>query len=157
VTGIRIERAEGPSDEVRALVCELDAELSQHYPPEQRHGLKVDAIFQPHVRFFIAWLEEQAVGCGGIALFADFAELKRMYVRPGARGRGVADALLTRLAAEAWAAGLSVLRLETGTQQKAAIRFYRRLGFTRCDAFEPYSAMPPGNIATSVFMEKRLT
>jgi putative acetyltransferase len=94
VTAIRIERAEGPTDEVRMLVGELDTELSQQYPPEQRHGLTLDAIFQPHVRFFIAWAEGQAVGCGGIALFAGFAELKRMYVRPDARGRGVADALL---------------------------------------------------------------
>jgi putative acetyltransferase len=157
VTGIRIELASGPTDEVRLLIGELDAELLQHYPPEQRHGLKLDALFQPHIRFFTAELNGQPAGCGGIALFADFAELKRMYVRPAARGRGVADAILERLMAEAEAAGLSVVRLETGTVQAAAIRFYRRAGFEPCAAFEPYKSMPPGNIATSVFMERRIT
>ena len=156
MSGIVIERAQGPTADVRLLVGELDAELSQQYPPEQRHGLKLDALFQPHVRFFTAKLDGEPAGCGGIALFTDFAELKRMYVRPEVRGRGVADAILARLAEEAEAAGLPLLKLETGTLQMAAIRFYERLGFTRCGAFEPYSSMPPGNIASSVFMERRI-
>jgi len=156
LTGIRIERATGPTDPVRLLVGELEAELSQHYPPAQRHGLKLDAIFEPHIRFFTAELDQQPVGCGGIALFADFAELKRMYVRPAARGRGVADAILARLMEEAVVAGLPIVRLETGTGQAAAIRFYQRAGFEPCAAFAPYNSMPPGNIATSVFMEKRV-
>jgi putative acetyltransferase len=153
---ILVERATTPTAEVRALVGELDAELSRHYPPEQRHGLKLDAIFRPHVLFFVARLDGIATGCGGVALFDGFAEVKRMYVREDARGRGVADAILARLAAEASDAGLRLLRLETGTRQQAAIRFYARAGFTPCRAFEPYSAMPAENIATSVFMEKRV-
>ena len=153
---IRIERAASPTAEVRALVGELDGELSRHYPPEQRHGLKLDAIFQPHMLFFVAWLDGIAAGCGGVALFDGFAEVKRMYVREAVRGQGVADAILARLAAEAAGAGLGLLRLETGTRQQAAIRFYRRAGFVPCAAFEPYSSMPPGDIAASVFMERRL-
>jgi putative acetyltransferase len=154
---ILVERALSPTDDVRALIGELDQELSRHYPPEQRHGLKLDAIFQPHVRFFVARMGDAAVGCGGVALFTDFAEVKRMYVRDGARGRGVADAVLARLAAEALDAGLKLLRLETGTQQAAAIRFYRRGGFDLCAAFDPYASMPPHAVATSVFMERRLS
>ena len=156
MTNIRIERAEGPTDDVRLLIGELDAELLQHYPPEQRHGLKLDALFEPHIRFFVARENGQSVGCGGIALFADFAELKRMYVRPKARGRGVADVILARLIEDAMAAGLPMVRLETGTEQAAALRFYQRAGFEPCVAFEPYKSMPSHNIATSVFMEKQL-
>jgi len=153
LTGLVIERAEGPTDEVHRLVGELDAELSQHYPPEQRHGLTLDAIFAPHIRFFIARAGGQPAGCGGVAFFDGFAEVKRMYVRPEARGRGVADAILARLVTEVSAAGLPLLRLETGTQQQAAIRFYQRAGFRICGAFEPYSSMPPQSVATSVFLE----
>ena len=153
MTGIVIEQAEGPTDEVRLLIGELDAELSQHYPPEQRHGLTLDAIFAPHVRFFVARADGQPAGCGGVAFRDGFAEVKRMYVRPEARGRGVADAILARLVSEVSAAGLPLLRLETGTQQQAAIRFYRRAGFRACGAFEPYASMPPHNVATSVFLE----
>src|SRR5277367_5211261 len=100
-----------PTDAVRTLISELDATLSAEYPPEQRHGLALDAIFQPHVRFFVARLDGEAVGCGGVALFPDFAEVKRMYVRDVARGRGVAQALLARIESEARSAGLAVVRL----------------------------------------------
>lgn len=144
------------TDEVRDLIAALDDELSQHYVPEQRHGLKLDAIFQPHVRFYIVRMDGLAVGCGGVALFADFAELKRMFVRSGSRGKGVADAIIAQLEKEAVEAGLRLLRLETGTLQIAAIRFYERYGYRTCPAFQPYASMPPAAIATSVFMEKRL-
>lgn len=107
--------------------------------------------------FSVARMEGTAVGCGGIALFADFAEIKRMYVQAAQRGLGIADAIVARLAAEAVTAGLSVLRLETGTHQTAAIRFYQRCGFGACEAFEPYASLPPHAIAESVFLEKRLS
>lgn len=153
---VEIEAALSPTDEVRALVGELDAELSGLYAPEQRHGLQLNAIFQPHIRFFVVRQDGVAVGCGGVALFEDFAELKRMYVRKAARGNGLADALLARLSQVARDAGLTMLRLETGTHSDAAIRFYRRNGFAPCAAFAPYTAMAPEAIATSVFLEKRL-
>jgi putative acetyltransferase len=107
---VSVELIASPSDELRALIAELEEVLAAEYPPEQRHGLSVDAIFQPHIRFFIAHVGGGAVGCGGVALFADFAEVKRMYVRTEARGRGVADAVLARLEAETRSAGLAVRR-----------------------------------------------
>jgi len=152
---IQVSAVLSPTAEVRALISALDRELAQHYPPEQRHGLRLEAILQPHVRFFVAWMNESAAGCGGVALFSDFAEIKRMYVRPEARSQGVADAIMTRLAMEVLDAGLTLLRLETGTHQIAAIRFYRRHGFQPCPAFEPYASMPPHAIATSVFLERQ--
>src|SRR3954449_7657234 len=91
---IRVELAPTATDEVRALIGELETVLAAEYPPEQRHGLSLDAIFQPHIRFFVARRHGAAVGCGGVALFADYAEVKRMYVRERARGQGVADAIL---------------------------------------------------------------
>src|SRR6478672_6150315 len=91
---IVVEAVPPATDEVRELISELDRTLSAEYSPEQRHGLALDAIFQPHIRFFLARLSGKAVGCGGVALFPDFAEVKRMYVRDAARGKGVAQALL---------------------------------------------------------------
>jgi putative acetyltransferase len=155
-TPVKIELVGDPTTEVRELVDELDRELSGNYSAEQRHGLSLDAIFQPHVRFYMARVGGSAVGCGGVALFPNFGEIKRMYVRGGSRGRGVADAILARLEGETSKAGLALLRLETGTLQVAAIRFYRRCGFQPCGTFEPYASMPPQAIATSVFLEKRL-
>lgn len=142
---------------MRALVGELEAALAAQYPnPEERHGLDVDALFRPHVRFFVATRDGEALGCGGIALFDGFAEVKRMYVRPAARGSGVADAIMNALESAARAEGLSVLRLETGDRQHAAIRFYLRSGFRPCDVFGAYVSMAPHQLASSVFYEKLL-
>jgi putative acetyltransferase len=153
---IRIELALTATDDVRLLIDEIEAELAAQYPPEQRHGLALDAIFQPHVRFFLARRQGAAVGCGGVALFPDFAEVKRMYVRDTARGQGVADAILARIEQEVRSAGLSVLRLETGTRQIAAMRLYARAGFRECQAFGDYALKAPQSIASSVFFEKRV-
>jgi putative acetyltransferase len=153
---ITIELVTAPSEEVRVLVGELEEILAAEYPPEQRHGLTLEAIFKPNVRFFIARVAGAPAGCGGVALFADFAEVKRMYVRDGLRGRGVAPAILRRIEAAARDAGLASLKLETGTRQFAALRFYEREGFRVCGVFGDYMAMAPPQIATSVFMEKPL-
>ena len=143
--------------DVRELIGELDRTLEAEYTPEQRHGLTLATLFEPHIRFFVARLNGAAVGCGGVALFEDFAEVKRMYVREAARGRGVAQALLARIETEARAARLFVLRLETGERQVAALRLYTFAGFGPCAAFGDYVTMRPEAIATSVFLEKRLT
>src|SRR5215472_4467022 len=153
---IAIELVSAATDDVRALIGELDRILAAEYTPEQRHGLPFDAIFQPGVRFFLARSNGAAVGCGGVAFFADFAEVKRMYVREAARGRGVAQSLLARIEKEARDAGLFWLRLETGTRQRAALTFYRRAGFQPCAAFGAYATMAAPAIATSVFLEKPL-
>jgi putative acetyltransferase len=153
---ILVERVIAATDEVRALVGELDRELAAHYSEVQRHGLAVEAIFQPHVRFFVASRGGTAVGCGGVALFDGFAELKRMFVRAGVRGQGVADAILARLVREASEAGLAMLRLETGIYQPAAVKFYERNGFRRCGAFGQYEAMGPQAVETSLFFERHL-
>ena len=153
---LTVELVLHPTDDVRALISELDGILSAEYTPEQRHGLALDAIFAPDIRFFLARLNGVAVGCGGVGFFADFAEVKRMYVRDVARGRGVAGALLARIEKVARDAGFVLLHLETGVRQVAALRFYERAGFRPCAAFGAYASMAPQAVATSVFLEKQL-
>jgi len=79
-----------------------------------------------------------------------------MYVRPGARGRGVGRAILGRLEDEARGRGVARLMLETGDAQVAAMRFYERAGFVRCAAFGDYAAMGPRAVERSVFFEKAI-
>jgi putative acetyltransferase len=151
-----LEHVESPTDDARTLIAELDAELSGHYASAQRHGLSIARIFQPGVLFFVARLDGEPVGCGGVAFEDGLAEVKRMYVRPQARGRDVARTILARLEQEARARGITRLTLETGDAQLAAIRFYQRAGFTRCAAFGVYATMPASAIERSVFFEKRI-
>jgi putative acetyltransferase len=150
--GVRVELVTSPNDDVRALVAELEEALAAEYPPEQRHGLSLEAIFQPHIRFYVASLAGEAVACGGVALYPDFAEVKRMFVRPAARGRGIARGILDTLVLEARRAGHVRLLLETGPAQHEALRLYRRYGFSDCAAFGPYAQMPAHSIAASVFL-----
>jgi putative acetyltransferase len=151
-----VERVPTPTEDARVLIGELDAELNAAYEPQQRHGLNIARVFQPSVLFFIAYLESQPVGCGGIAFEDGVAEVKRMYVRPLARSRGVAQAILSRLQQEARQRGEKRVVLETGNAQLAAIRFYERAGFARCGAFGAYLTMPPAAVERSVFFEKAL-
>jgi ribosomal protein S18 acetylase RimI-like enzyme len=79
--------------------------------------------------------------CGrlrGVVMFDDYAEVKRMYTRPTARGRGIGKALLRRSEGETRAAGKFVLRLETGIRQQEAIGLYERMGFRQRGPFGPY-------------------
>ncbi len=155
-TELTLELVSAPTNEIGALIAALDDELGALYSPEQRHGLSLDAIFRPSLRFFLARRATAAVGCGGIALLDGYAEVKRMFVRPAERGQGVARAILARLEAQAAAAGQPLMRLESGLQQPAALRLYERAGYRRCAAFGSYRDLPPDHIVTSVFMDKPL-
>jgi putative acetyltransferase len=156
MTQIHIELVPAITDDVRALIYELDAGLAVAYPPEQMHGLTLRSLFEPHVKFFIARIDGDAIGCCGVAFFDGFAEVKRMYVRERARGQGVAQHLLAHVEDVTRAEGFLVLRLETGVRQPAAVRLYESAGFRPCPAFEPYTSMAPAAIKNSLFYEKRL-
>jgi putative acetyltransferase len=151
-----LELVESPTEDARTLIEELEAELSGPYTAEQRHGYNIERVFQPNILFFIARLDGEAVGCGGIAVEDGLAEVKRMYVRPQMRGRRVGRAILARLEEEAAARGVHRLVLETGDVLDGALRLYERAGFTRCGAFGAYAKMAPHTIERSVFLEKRL-
>jgi putative acetyltransferase len=153
---ITVERAVEATREVHDLTAELNDVLGAAYEAHQRHGLSIEQLFEPHVRFLIARLDGLAVGCGGVAVFDDYAEVKRMYTQPATRGRGVAKALLCRIENEVRGANKSILRLETGTHQQEAIGLYERMGFRPRGPFGPYAAMPACNIETSLFFEKIL-
>ena len=153
---LTIERVLGPDDELRQLVAELDVALSGPYSPDQHHALSFDELFTADVRFFSVRLDGLLVGCGGVALFDDYAEVKRMFTRPAARRRGVGMAMLRQLEQEARDAGHTRLRLETGVHQEEAAALYLRAGFQPCDAFGDYLLLSPHAIETSVFYEKAI-
>ncbi len=138
--------------EVIALIAELDAYQDTLYPPESRHLLDLASLLKPNVLFAVARdTTGHAIGCGAIVLSTDYGELKRMYVRPEARGQGVAKELLALLEAQARRSCATILRLETGPYQPAALALYTAAGYERRGPFGDYTNDP-----LSVFMEKRL-
>jgi putative acetyltransferase len=92
-----------------------------------------------------------AVACGAVVLGPEFGELKRMFVKPALRGRGLAGALLRVLEDSAASHGCTTLALETGYLQPEAIRLYERFGYAACGPFGEYQPDP-----NSVFMRKSL-
>lgn len=134
---IAAERPDTP--DATALINELQAHLESFYPPESRHGFSVQKLIEQQVAFFVLRADDVPAGCGGIMLVGrEYGELKRMYVRPEFRGRHHGERLIDHLAAHARAHGVTMLRLETGIHQQAAIRLYERVGFRRIPPFPPY-------------------
>lgn len=141
------------STDASQLIAELDTHLQAlPYPQESRHALSIDKLLREAVVFFVARYDERPAGCGGVKLFgAEYAEVKRMYVRPAYRGLGLAKSMLDHLAAYAQDRQVTVLRLETGIYQAEAIGLYERWGFQRRPPFGNYRDDP-----LSVYFEKRL-
>ncbi|MFL5679283.1 MAG: GNAT family N-acetyltransferase [Chloroflexota bacterium] len=150
---IAAERPDSP--DAARLVEELEAELAIHYPATSRHGFSVQRLVTDGVEFFVLRSDGEPAGCGGI-LFVDgelgrFGELKRMYVRPAFRGRGLGRQMLDHLATHARSRGVTLLRLETGIDSPEALGLYGAFGFQRIPHFPPYVPDP-----LTLCMEKRL-
>jgi ribosomal protein S18 acetylase RimI-like enzyme len=129
--------------DARALIAELDAHLGPLYPQESRHGYSVDKLLTESVAFFVIRKDGVPAGCGGVKLVgSEYAEIKRMYVRPQFRGAGLAKLMLDHLTEYARERGLALVRLETGIHQEAAIGLYERAGFRRIPPFPPYREDP---------------
>lgn len=135
------------------LISELESQLAPFYPQTSRHGYSIEKLLKQGVKFFVTRCDDVAAGCGGIELFGtEYAELKRMYVRPQFRGLGLAKRMVNHLEAYADQLDIPLLRLETGIHQKAAIALYEKMGFKSIPAFGPYKEDP-----LSRFYEKRIS
>lgn len=130
----------------------LSAEVQQEYV--RRYGdvdvtvMHPDHFDPPGGLFVVAYLDDQPVACGGWrakdgdGLFDGDAELKRMYVVPQARGRGLARAILRHLEQTAEQAGRTRLVLESGTEQPEALALYASEGYERIAGFGVYKGHP---------------
>ncbi len=90
----------------------------------------------------VAFYKAQHVGCGAIKEFQNGTmEIKRMYVDPAHRSKGIAKQILAEL--EKWAAelGYSKCILETGKRQVEAVALYQKCGYQAIPNYEPYTGM----------------
>ncbi|MEO3769751.1 GNAT family N-acetyltransferase [Micromonospora sp. B9E7] len=143
-----IESRPATDPEIAALVVAQQRELR-----EADGGLD-GQVFVPHddVRYLAVVVNGRAVACGGLqALDAETGEVKRMYVRPAYRGRGIARQLLAALEECAFRQGHSLVCLETGTYLPAAIGLYTSCGYDPIPVYGEYVGNP-----YSVCFAKRL-
>jgi putative acetyltransferase len=149
---MRISLEHPNQPEIVRLIDELDAYQKPLYPAESHHGIDMDALCQPNVFFAVVRTKHgEAVGCGAVVITPEYGELKRMFIRPTHRGKGLAKQLLIFLENQACANGCSLFTLETGIHQPEALGLYERSGYVRCEPFGDYTHDP-----MSVFMEKRV-
>jgi len=142
---VDIRRAGLASPHAARLIAALNAELTALFPePGATHfSLSTAQVETGEGAFFVAYLDEAAIGCGAIRrLDETTAELKRMYVVPSLRSRGIGRALVDALEQEARQLGLKRVVLETGTRLTAAVRLYEGMGYTRIPLYGEYLASP---------------
>ena len=133
-----VEERPAHDPELIELLDAAFAELVARYGAEGRSQVKDGA------RYFVVLEEEgRAIACAALQTFDDNdAELKRMYVAPHARGRGLARLLLGTLEQTARTAGYAALRLTTGYLQPEAIALYESSGYTRTEPWGKYVSEP---------------
>lgn len=146
------ERPDSP-DAVE-LLAELDAALQRHpYPSESRHAFSVDQLVRDRVAFFVVRVGGVPAACGGVKIYGtEYAEVKRMFVRPAYRGLGLAKTVLRSLVDYSRGRQVRLLRLETGIYQSEAVALYERFGFRRRPPFGEYREDP-----NSIYFEMEIT
>jgi GNAT superfamily N-acetyltransferase len=142
--------ADGP--EAVALIVELDAEIQRRYPGAPVHGLTPADLRDPDMVFLIGRVDGSPAGCGALRTRGPgVGEVKRMYVRPEFRGRGVARAILTALEREAQHRRVARMLIETGDGQPEAIALYESAGYAPIPPYGEYV----GNVVSRCF-EKQM-
>lgn len=144
-------RTNSDNTDFRELVVLLDRDLQIRDGDEHSFYAqfnKVDKIRHA----VVAYEDNEAVGCGALRKYSeDAAEIKRMFVKPARRGRGIARNILAEL--ELWAKELNFSEciLEMGIKQPEAIRLYQKSGYLKISSYGQYL-----NVENSVCMKKSI-
>ena len=139
---LTVERVDARNALAARLLGEMCAELERRYhrPPSP---YAVEEAEAPRAGFVVASLGGEPVGCGALrCLDETTVEVKRMYVAPGARRRGVARRLLAELERLAAAYGYRRIILETGVFQPEALALYDATGYRRTPTYGRYVGNP---------------
>lgn len=148
-----IAREDPRKPDVARLIHDLDAMFHALYPAESNHLVDLDTLAGADMHFFVARRQGEALGTGALwHRDPTYGEVKRIYVKPEARGLKLGRLILEKLEKNAREHGLAAMKLETGIHQPEALGLFAAQGFVKCGPFADYPADDPN----SVFFEKRL-
>jgi ribosomal protein S18 acetylase RimI-like enzyme len=126
-------------EEVKSLLCEYEASLgvSLCFQGFERELAELPGEYAPPGgRLLLALVADQAIGCVALRrLDGETCEMKRLYLRPGFRGRGAGRLLAVAIIAEARKIGYKKMRLDTLPSMREAMALYETLGFKRIEAY----------------------
>jgi GNAT superfamily N-acetyltransferase len=151
---VKVEPAFWDDADVQRLTTAQQTEVRARYGGKDEPGTHPSAA---DVSVVLVAREDDGtpLGCGALrALGGSAAEVKRMYVVPEARGRGISKALLAALEDAARERGWTTLRLETGPLQPEAVGLYTSAGYRPIVAFGGYVGDPDAE--ASLFFERSL-
>lgn len=144
---IRIQRVEPDSDVAALLLDRYYQDLDLRFPGgfdiDRTVAAPTSELRLPHGAFLAAFLGMHPVGCGGVRRLDDAtAEIKRMWIDPAIRGRGLGRRLLASLEMAARELGCRAVRLDTSAHLTEALRLYRTSGYHDISAYNdnPYAA-----------------
>ena len=147
---VRIDRVPFLHPDARLLVEEVQEEYVRRYGGRDETPLEPTMFDPPRGAFFVLYVGDVPLATGAWRLRGDVevfgtsatAEIKRMYVAPAGRGRGLARRMLAHLEATAYEAGAEAAVLETGIAQPEAIALYESSGYTPVPGFGHYRDSP---------------
>lgn len=148
---ITLKRTNNNNPDFLSLIKLLDADLALRDGDLSPIYFKYNQL-QHLDTVVLAYIGNAPVGCGCFKAVDDTSvEIKRMFVKPGERGKGIATIILKEL--ETWAAELGFVNavLETGKKNPEAVAMYKKQGYTIINNYGPYINMP-----TSICFSKSL-
>ncbi len=143
---VRFERCDPERTPAAGLLAAMRAELNDVYDAADRLDtppLEPEELRPPHGAYLVAFEGADPVAGGGVRRLGDgVGEIKRMYVLPDRRSRGLAALLLAALEDAARSLGHTRVRLDTGPRQEHALRLYRSAGYAEVAPYNdnPYAA-----------------
>ena len=133
---------------------DLDAAVAMHH---REFTQELPRLLGPRGRLLVARANFEVLGVGALKpVDSTVAEIKRMYVRPQARGQGIGRAILEKLLTDARSIGYQIVRLETATFMTEAHALYKSVGFKDIPMFDQPEAGLSGLEDFMCFMELRL-
>jgi len=131
------------STDAVVLINELYLELFRRYGDPGNGPFQAEDVRGPRSCFLVARVQGRAIGCGALRQEdAETAEVKRMYVRPEARGQGLGRRMLEELEHRAAEMGFKRIRLETGVPQPEALHLYESATYRRIPGYGEYKDDP---------------
>lgn len=149
---IKLLRTNSHEPDFRDLVSLLDADLAVRDGDDHTYYAQFNKISMVD-HTVVAYDGKTPIGCGALKSFSKNAmEIKRMFVQPDHRGKGVASKVLRELEEWAQEMGCEKCVLETGKMQPEALALYKKSGYRIIDNYGPYIG-----ISNSVCFEKLLS
>jgi GNAT superfamily N-acetyltransferase len=140
----------GDDPRLVGLAIAQQQEVALRYAENPEHGFAQPPLSPATIWLLLLGDDGTALGCVAVqpvahtlpGAAADVGEIKRLYVDPVARGRGLSRALMTEAEQVAGHAGYRALQLETGLRQPEAVALYRNLGYEQIDPYGHYRDSP---------------